>query len=241
MLKQQKLSWVKDMSEKPINLFDGAWKKRPNGFFELDHDRVEENEKKAKAQRGSPLLEKIYERHKSEIYHAKKNFNWFRKMRSRLERLNNMHPKQIYIWGHTDIEGTKAEGCKYAWEDVEIALPTIFRRLHMRWITTILAESCFKSDLDEAIRFGSECPVLEPEYPQDNFDVMYVKGKEEFNDENDVIEAFKKWRDFFLPNLKNVPIVWKEMSPNSLTWSIFKSKSFPRIRMLLANLKRKTS
>jgi hypothetical protein len=227
------------MKEHPISLFDGAWKKRSDGLYELDHDKIEENERLAKAQRGTPLLKKIYDRHKSDIYHAKLNFKWFKKMRKRLERLNNMHPKQIYIWGHTDIEATKAEGGKYCWEDVEITLPNFFGRLRMRWITTILAESCFKPDLDEAIRFGTECPVLEPEYPEDFFDNMYVKGKDDFNDENDVIEAFKKWRDYFLPNLKDTPIVWKEMYPNSLAWTFFKSKNFSRIRMWFSAWKKR--
>lgn len=192
------------------------------GVKELDMNAWQRNIEKSKAVRSVHLISRLIDKDKYEIKDTKKDLRWMKMIYRKLKRLIRVNPDVIYIYDHVIKDDPKI-GPPH-WIDVQIAVPNIFRKLTQRWVCTLSTYKLCKGDQEEAIEYGWEYPILEPEYPENKFDQMYfdING---FKDDQAVIDYFREWMKYFLPELADKKIEYKELkSTNVITKLIRKFK-----------------
>ena len=191
--------------------------KNPDGTYRFDSKKWEKMIGDRRAIRGIALLDRVVSASKSEIHFEKKNLKWYKFMRRQLRRLVRLHPKEIYIYGHADLEAAVKEGYPCTWEDIEIALPNIFGQIKkMRWVTSFCTKAIYDSDVEEAMKDGGKIPAFKPEDPEDNFDQMFTDKVDGFRTEADLVSTFEQWRDIFLTELKDAKVIYKKIGTTSL-------------------------
>lgn len=203
--------------KKEASTLEGVTKKREDGNYSLDTEKWQENIDRRKAVRGIVLLDRIVESSRNEIYHLKKDLRWSKFIRRQLRRLVKAKPKEIYIYGHADLEAAVKEGFPVTWEDIEVALPNIFGRIKkMRWVTSFCTKAIYDSDVEETLKYGGKISQFKPDYPEDNFDQMFTDKVDGFRTEDDLVKVFEVWRDIFLTEIKDAKVVYKKIGSTSL-------------------------
>jgi len=178
---------------------------------ELLMDVWDANTKKRQAVRSVHLIQRLIKREIGEIRQAKENLGWYKRAYRRLQRLIKLNPDTIYIHDHALIDDPENPGWHPHWLDIRIAVPNFWGKLEQRWICTLASYKLGEEDQKDAIKFESEYRHLEPEDPENRFDEMYFDLPNGFESEQMACDCFRKWMEYFLPELVNKKIEFKDI------------------------------
>lgn len=179
---------------------------------EILMDVWDANTKKRQAVRSVHLIQRLIKSEESRIREAKKSKRWYKITYRRLQRLIRSNPDKIYIYDHAVIEDPECPGHFPHWLDIHIAVPVnVWGKVGMRWICTLASYALGKDDQESTKKFGGEWHHLEPDDPEDRFDEMFFDLPNGFESEKMACDCFRKWMEYFLPELADREIVFKDI------------------------------
>ncbi len=176
---------------------------------------------------GTPMRKRVLKQAKYELKSKKEHLQWTKKTIRRIERLIKSKDKIIYIYDHVEFTPMPEQHWdgKADYSDVQIALPIgLFGRLRSLWITTLLSKNAYKSDMKEVLEDGG-LYVSDSNQTYDPMNVFdnYYLDVDCFSSEQNVIDGFKEWARYFMPEV--------------LDWEIrFELKDFDTIKDKIHNL-----
>jgi hypothetical protein len=172
-------------------------------------DVWDENLKKRRSIKSVHLVQRLINREKSK--QSKESLQWYKRAYRRLQRLVKSNPDTIYIYDHT-LEGDPDNPGLYPhWIDVRLAFPDWKGKIIQRWICTLATYKLGQDNQKDTIKYGGEYSLLEPESPEDRFDEMFFDLPNGFENEQVVIDCFRKWMKYFLPELADKKIEYKSI------------------------------
>lgn len=176
---------------------------------------------------GEPMRKRVLKQAKYDLKSKKEHLEWTKKTIRRINKLVKSKDRIIYIYDHVEfnpIPEQNWEG-KADYSDVCIALPTgLFGRLRSKWIVTLLSKNAYESDMKDVIEEGG-IYVSKSKQTFDPINVFddYYLDVDCFSSEQNVIDGFKEWARYFMPEV--------------LDWEIkFELKDFDTIKDKIHNL-----